>query len=62
MPSGINAASEEFECKLHVHAIEHLSDLQGVEVLQDDILVIGSGDTLEKATSDHDKNFLKLLK
>lgn len=60
MPSGINAASEEFECKLH--AIEHLSDLQGVEVLQDDILVIGSGYTLEEATSDHDENFPELLK
>ena len=58
MPFGINAAPEEFECKLH----EHLSDLQGVEVLRDDILVIGSGDTLEKATLDHDENLLELLK
>ena len=50
--SGVSAAPEEFECKLH----EHLSDLQGVEVLRDDILVIGS------ATIDHDENLLKLLK
>ena len=58
MPFGVNAAPEEFECKLH----EHLSDLQGVEILRDDILVIGSGDTLEEATADHDENLLKLLK
>ncbi|PFX26209.1 Retrovirus-related Pol polyprotein from transposon 17.6 [Stylophora pistillata] len=58
MPSGVNAAPEEFECKPH----EHLSDLPGVEVLRDDILVIGSGGTLEQATLDHDENLLKLLK
>ena len=46
MPFGISAAPEEFECKLH----EHLSDLEGVAVLRDDILVIGSGDTLKEAT------------
>jgi len=58
MPFGVNAAPEEFECKLH----EHLSDLQGMEVLRDDILVIGSGDTLDEATLDHNENLLKLLK
>ena len=58
MPSDVNAAPEEFECKPH----EHLSDLPGVEVLRDDILVIGSGGTLEQATLDHDENLLKLLK
>ena len=58
MPFGISAAPEEFECKLH----EHLSDLEGVAVLRDDILVIGSGDTLKEATEDHDKNLLQLLK
>ena len=35
MPFGVNAAPEEFECKLQ----EHLSDLNGVDVLRDDILV-----------------------
>lgn len=58
MPFGVCAAPEEFECKLH----EHLGDLEGVEVLRDDILVIGSGDTLEEANADHDKNLLQLLK
>ena len=58
MPFGVSAAPEEFECKLH----EYLSDLQGVEVLRDDILVIGSGDNLEEATIDHDENLLKLRK
>ena len=32
-----------------------------MEILQDDILVIDSGDTLEEATVDHDENLLKLL-
>lgn len=31
-------------------------------MLRDDILVIGSGDTLEEATADHDENLLQLLK
>ena len=31
-------------------------------MLRDDILVIGSGDTLKEATADHDKNLLQLLK
>ena len=58
MPFGVSAAPEEFECKLH----EHLSDLEGMEVLRDDILVTGSGDTLADATADHDQNLLRLLK
>ena len=33
MPFGINLAPEEFECKLH----EKLTDLEGVEILRDDI-------------------------
>ena len=37
MPFGVNSAPEEFECKLQ----EHLSDLNGVDVLRDDVLVQG---------------------
>ena len=57
MPFGVNATPEEFGFKLH----EHLSDLQGVEVLREDILMIGSGDTLEEATVDHDENLNKMM-
>ena len=57
MPFGVNAAPEEFECKLQ----EHLSDLNGVDVLRDDILVSGSGDTTEEANADHDANLTRLL-
>ena len=58
MPFGVSAAPEEFECKLH----EHPSDLEGVQVLRDDILVIDSGDTLEEASADHGEHLLQLLK
>ena len=57
MPFGVNAAPEEFECKLQ----EHLSDLNGVDILRDDILVSGSGDTIEEANADHDANLTRLL-
>ena len=45
MPFGISTAPEEFERKLQ----ECLADLPGVEVLRDDILVVGYGDTQELA-------------
>ena len=57
MPFGISAAPEEFECKLH----ERLDDLKGVEILRDDMLVVGYGDTQEEARQDHDENLLNLL-
>ncbi|KAK3737630.1 hypothetical protein QZH41_006455 [Actinostola sp. cb2023] len=57
MPFGVNTAPEEFECKLQ----EKLADLPGVEVLRDDMLVIGYGDTQEEADRNHDKNLKALL-
>ena len=57
MPFGVNTAPEEFECKLQ----EKLADLPGVEVLRDDMLVIGYGDTQEEAERNHDKNLKALL-
>ena len=41
MPFGISLAPEEFERRLH----EQLSGLDGVDILRDDILVAGYGDT-----------------
>jgi len=57
MPFGISLAPEEFERRLH----EQLSGLDGVEILRDDILVAGYGDTQEEAEANHDQNLRKLL-
>lgn len=57
MPFGISVAPEEFECKLH----EKLTGLEGVEILRDDLLVVGYGDTQEEADANHDENRRKLL-
>ena len=57
MPFGISLAPEEFECRLH----EKLSGLEGVEIVRDDILVVGYGDTKEQAEENHDHNLRKLL-
>ena len=57
MPFGINLAPEEFECKLH----EKIGNLEGVEILRDDILVAGYGDTQEEADANHDQNLRRLL-
>ena len=58
MPFGICSAPEEFESTLH----EQLGDLEGVEVLGDDMLVVGYGDTQDEANKNHDENLLRLLK
>lgn len=57
MPFGINTAPEEFERRQH----EALSGLNGVDVIIDDILVFGSGETEEEAMQDHDENLRNLL-
>ena len=40
---------------------EALAGLNGVEVIADDILCYGSGETMEDALKDHDRNLLNLL-
>ena len=57
MPFGVNIAPEEFECKLQ----EKVADLPGVEVLRDDMLVIGYGTTQQEANRNHDENLKRLL-
>lgn len=49
MPFGISPAPEIFQKKLH----EALHGLRGVRALADDILIFGSGETLEEAMIDH---------
>ena len=39
-----------------------LGDLDGVEVLRDDMLVTSTGDTIEEANADHDANLIELCK
>ena len=57
MPFGISTAPEEFQRRQH----EIIEGLTGVEVIADDFLVYGSGDTLEHALADHDKNLTQFL-
>ena len=57
MPFGVSPAPEIFQEKLD-RAIE---GLEGVFAIFDDILVIGEGDTLEEAESNHDVRFLGLM-
>jgi len=51
MPFGICSALEIFQRKMH----EIIEGLQGVEVVADDFLVVGRGETSEAANRDHDK-------
>ena len=57
MPFGISSAPEEFRRRLH----EITAGLAGVEVIADDILIYGAGDTDEQASADHDQNLINLL-
>ena len=57
MPFGVSLAPEEFESTLQ----EKLADLEGVEVIRDDIIVMGFGETQEQAVRNHDENLLKLF-
>ncbi|UYV66468.1 K02A2.6-like [Cordylochernes scorpioides] len=58
MPFGISAAPEEFQRRLH----EVIEGLEGVEVIADDILVFGKGNTTEDAIRDHNIKLEQLLK
>ena len=57
MPFGISSAPEEFQWRMHTT----LQGLPGVEVITDDILVFGCGDTDEEYLGDHDTNLQCLL-
>ena len=57
LPIGISSATEEFQKRQH----EVLEGLSGTEVIADDILVYGSGDCMEEAILDHDKNLTAVL-
>jgi len=57
MPFGIATAPEEFQRRQH----EIIEDLPGVDVIADDYLIYGCGDTDEEAAADHDRNLIKFL-
>ena len=58
MPFGISSAPEVFQRRMH----ELIEGLQGVEVVADDFAAVGFGDTLERATADHDGNLEAFLR
>ena len=57
MPFDISSAPEIWQRKMH----EAIEGLQGVEVIGDDFLVCGFGDTVDKATKDHDQNLTAFI-
>ena len=57
MSFGISFAPEVFQRKMH----EFAEGLPGIEVVADDFLAVGFGETYEEATRDHVKNLLAFL-
>ena len=57
MPFGISSDPEVFQRRIH----ELIEGLQGVEVVADDFVVVGFGDTGQEATRDHDRNLEAFL-
>ena len=57
MPFGINSAPEIWQRKMH----EVIEGLSNTEVIADDFLVCGVGDTLQEAIANHDRNLEGLL-
>lgn len=58
MPFGISSAPEVFQWRMH----ELIEGLTGIEVLADDFIAVGYGDTYKEALRDHDRNLLAFLK
>ena len=54
---GISPAPEIFQARMHAA----LSGLNGIHCIADDILISGSGDTIDEAQLDHDRNLIALL-
>ena len=58
MPFGISSAPEVFQRKMH----KLTEGMTGIEVVVDDFIAVGYGETFEEAIRDHDKNLLDFLK
>ena len=57
MSFGICSAPEVFQRRMH----ELIEGLHGVEVMADDFVTVGFGDTSDEAVVDHDKNLEAFL-
>ena len=57
MPFGMCSAPEVFQRCMH----ELIEGLHGVEVMADDFVTVGFGDTNDEAVVDHDKNLEAFL-
>ena len=57
MPFGICSTPEVFQRRMH----ELIEGLQGVEVVADDFVVVGLGETKESAVRNHDDNLQGFL-
>ena len=57
MPFGISSAPEVFQRRMH----ELIEGLHGVEVVADDFVTVGFGETVETATQSHDQNLRVFL-
>ena len=58
MPFGISSAPEVFQRKMH----ELIEGLNGIEVVADDFIAVGYGDTYEEASQNHDRCLLAFLR
>ena len=58
MPFGISSVPEVFQRKMH-ELIEGMTD---IEVVADDFIAVGYGETFGEASRDHDKNLLEFFK
>ena len=58
MPFGISSAPEVFQRRMH----EVIEGLPGIEVVADDFVAVGFGETLEEATRNHDHHLELFLR
>ena len=57
LPFGISSAPEVFQRRMH----QLIEGLSGIEVVADHFLVIGCGNTVAEANSDHDRALISFL-
>ena len=57
LPFGVSSASEVFQRRIH----ELIEGLEGVEVVADDFVIYGRGQTDQEASADHGKALITFL-
>ena len=58
MPFGIRSAPEVFQRRMH----ELVEGMDNIEVVADDFVIIGYGETMQEAARDHDTTLISFLK